>query len=622
MNLAPSIAIITALPKEHAAVQRLLSNSETLNIQDDTTLYTIGNMRCYNGAMDVVLACLTKYANNPSAITTTNLLRSFPSVTDVIIVGIAAGIPRPEKPNIHVRLGDIVVSSGAGIVQFDLGVQRPTNFEIRDTSAPPSARLLQAVNQLESETLIGKFDWISHLNSFLSSSNIKRPSKEAGKQFRHPTDRQRTKGIPKIHRGKIGASNTLLKSSSHRDKVANSLGLLAIEMEGSGLADATWEVKAGYLVIKSTCDYGDENKNDAWQEYAAHVAAAYLGAVFLQIPCSKDRNTRSAAIESSAQKKKNESINNVTRTGAYRLNISEQRLTCCLWPLDGDSVCTAGFAGIVYFLSTKQNDKGIEQVSCGSSIIRCMCRTNDVDKFLIGDDIGRILLVDRKNLAANELARTDSSLFSINILPNLNIAYSSERNGSVIEWKYNHETSAFKRLRVIHRHDGPSFQVAFDISSNICASVGADGYLIVTELDSGNTNKQQVSDNGLFCLSMSPRKILIGDSSGKLWVWAINGGAISLYEGHTDAIRSVQFSNQYKWCLTSSKDETLRLWNINTNRNWIIDSSNDYYYQAEFSACGKKIVACDGGGDLIVLSLILEIDEYSAVEMDKLLRGS
>lgn len=618
--MTPSIAIITALPKEHAAVQRLLTNSETLNIQDDATLYTIGNIRCYNGVMDVVLACLTKYANNPSAITTTNLLRSFPSVTDVIIVGIAAGIPQPEKPDIHVRLGDIVVSSDSGIVQFDIGAQRPTNFEIRDTSAPPSARLLQAVNQLESETLIGKFDWISHLKSFLSLSDIKRPSKEAGKKFRHPADRQRTKGIPKIHRGKIGASNTLLKSSSHRDKVANSLGLLAIEMEGSGLADATWEAKAGYLVIKSACDYGDENKNDAWQEYAAHVAASYLGAVFLQIPCSKGWEIRPTAIESSAQKQKNESIDNATKSGGYRLSASDQRLTCCLWLLDGDSICAAGFAGTVFFLSSKQKDKSIKQVDCGSSIIRCICKTSDVDKIIIGDDIGRILLVDRKQLNVNELARTDSSLFSICILPNLNIAYSSERNGSVIEWEYNQETNVFKRLRVIHRHDGPSFQVAFDISSNICASVGADGCLIVTELDSGNTNKQQVSDNGLFCLSVSPRKILIGDSSGKLWVWAIDGGAISLYEGHTDAIRSVQFSSQYRWGLTSSKDETLRLWNININRNWIIDSSNDYYYQAEFSPCGKKIVACDGCGDLVVVPLISIIDEYSAVEMDKLLR--
>jgi hypothetical protein len=49
----------------------------------------------------------------------------------------------------------------------------------------------------------------------------------------------------------------------------------AIEMEGSGVADASWEAGCPYLIIRGICDYCDQNKNDEWQNYAAVVAAAY-----------------------------------------------------------------------------------------------------------------------------------------------------------------------------------------------------------------------------------------------------------------------------------------------------------------------------------------------------------
>jgi nucleoside phosphorylase len=54
----------------------------------------------------------------------------------------------------------------------------------------------------------------------------------------------------------------------------------AIEMEGAGVADATWAASLpGYLVVRGICDYCDENKGDAWQPYAAVAAAAVTRAI-------------------------------------------------------------------------------------------------------------------------------------------------------------------------------------------------------------------------------------------------------------------------------------------------------------------------------------------------------
>lgn len=67
----------------------------------------------------------------------------------------------------------------------------------------------------------------------------------------------------------------------------------AVEMEGSGIADASWSLKVGYMAIRGICDYADSNKNDRWQEYAAMVAAAYTRALLESMPRS-DLATKSS----------------------------------------------------------------------------------------------------------------------------------------------------------------------------------------------------------------------------------------------------------------------------------------------------------------------------------------
>ena len=57
--------------------------------------------------------------------------------------------------------------------------------------------------------------------------------------------------------------------------VRNRFGVKAVEMESSGVADATQIGAIGYLTIRGTCDYCDRRKSDHWQRYAAIAAAAW-----------------------------------------------------------------------------------------------------------------------------------------------------------------------------------------------------------------------------------------------------------------------------------------------------------------------------------------------------------
>ena len=92
----------------------------------------------------------------------------------------------------------------------------------------------------------------------------------------HPADPSRHPRVPRVHLAPIASSGTLLKNPKRRDALGRDHQVRAVEMEGAGVAEATWAGQRGYLVIRGGCDYCDKFKNDDWQRYAAVVAAAYL----------------------------------------------------------------------------------------------------------------------------------------------------------------------------------------------------------------------------------------------------------------------------------------------------------------------------------------------------------
>jgi nucleoside phosphorylase/tetratricopeptide (TPR) repeat protein len=95
---------------------------------------------------------------------------------------------------------------------------------------------------------------------------------------------------PEIHIGAVGCGNKVMKSAVKRDKVAAEEGIIAFEMEGSGV----WE-HMPCLVIKGVCDYADSHKNKDWQDYAAGTAACVAKALF-SLLSPTDRKPRAAAI--------------------------------------------------------------------------------------------------------------------------------------------------------------------------------------------------------------------------------------------------------------------------------------------------------------------------------------
>ncbi|HWA89188.1 MAG TPA: 5'-methylthioadenosine/S-adenosylhomocysteine nucleosidase [Rhizomicrobium sp.] len=284
-----STGIVTALPVEMAALESCFDEVKDIEMRGVKYKVATASIKGSNQKRSsAIIKQASEAGNNLAAVCAADMLSSFPNIEELMLVGIAGGVPYPENAEKHVRLGDIVVSDQQGVTQYDIGRQYKDYFEEKQRGRPPSAKLLDRVNELTTLELKGVKSWEAHIDELQLRLAWDRPADQLDVLYRgdgstkihpHPGDESRQPGRPKVFRGKIGSANLVLKSSDHRRKLRERHGVIAVEMEGSGIADAAWMHRVGYLVVRGICDYADGRKNDTWHRYAAIVAAAYAKAI-------------------------------------------------------------------------------------------------------------------------------------------------------------------------------------------------------------------------------------------------------------------------------------------------------------------------------------------------------
>lgn len=313
------IGIVTALEKEYAAMSVMLDAAQEYFAPGSGAgrRYLRGTVPATSGGQHTVVVALSlDMGNNASAIRTSRMLDHFPAMRHVLLVGMAGGVPNPKKAEDHVRLGDVVVSDRNGVVQYDLGKEQldaatgEINFIIRTPPRPPGAELLEAARLMRAGELRGERPWLKGLERAKDLPNSARPGAETDvlydtldqtKCFDHPLDPQRVLNQPRVFLGAIGSADRVLKNPILRDALRDQYGVKAIEMEGSGVADATWQLERSYLVVRGICDYCDTKKNDVWQEYAAGVAAAYTRGLLASMPAKGDEELPAPTAKSPAK---------------------------------------------------------------------------------------------------------------------------------------------------------------------------------------------------------------------------------------------------------------------------------------------------------------------------------
>lgn len=232
---------------------------------------------------------LPKMGNDFASIIATKLHVNFPSVNNLVVCGIAGGIPE------SVNLGDVVVST-SGVIEYDYGTDKVDGFICKELTSECGGFLLEAVKYLKANEFIHGESWSKKLQHIISksteSTDFSRPSSEGShfelnEEGKYIEVERPASGKSKILYGKIASGNAVKKNHIKRDELAKQHGIIAIEMESGGVNHSTHLFGGGYIAIRGICDYCDENKNDAWHNYAAAVAAAYTCTLIESIPSNK-----------------------------------------------------------------------------------------------------------------------------------------------------------------------------------------------------------------------------------------------------------------------------------------------------------------------------------------------
>ncbi|KAI9369820.1 WD40 repeat-like protein [Aspergillus egyptiacus] len=258
-----TVGIICALVIELNALRHMLDQEHArLRVKPhDSNIYVVGEVSLHN----VVIACLPgSQGKGPSAISATNMARTFPSVRYRLVFGIGGGMPSSKN---DIRLGDVIVGVAndehGGVVQYDHGKDTESGFIRKGLNTPPLPMLRSAVYKMPLQPDILFAEDYAH-----------QPGQDLCEKCDSTKAVQRSMRLghrPRIFYGLIASGDRVVKSAMKRKAITEALGgdVLCFEMEAAGLMN-----EFPCLVIRGVSDYADTHKNDSWQPYAAANAAA------------------------------------------------------------------------------------------------------------------------------------------------------------------------------------------------------------------------------------------------------------------------------------------------------------------------------------------------------------
>jgi nucleoside phosphorylase len=286
MSTDHAIGIVTALPVESAAVRLVADGLESAPARaGDPNLYRFATMPSTDAGRPhkVILALQPRDGTRGASAICASMAQSFPRLRAIVMCGIAGGVPAPNDPQAHVRLGDVVVAT-EGIV--DYGHLRVVDGirQLRRPVGGLSTRLLAADQELQVQEQLETSTWYGEVQAVRDlPPRFRRPPDEtdvltAGRlRVAHP---RTSPGSPRVHRGLIGSADQLLRDEVVRDQLGAQYGIRAVEMEGSGIAVGAGLHDLSWFVIRGVADYcADATKNDVWHGYASWTAAAYVRAL-------------------------------------------------------------------------------------------------------------------------------------------------------------------------------------------------------------------------------------------------------------------------------------------------------------------------------------------------------
>lgn len=250
-----NLAIITAVQVEFDQVKRLLKEPKQVLLKGDPTYYISGYFIEGNKKVRVVIAMQHQMGIASASVLTTKLINNF-KPRYMCMVGIAAG-KRGEG-----NYGDIIIPTevwdyGSGkITESDENMDETNNFLFK-----PDPKYLDL--EVEIKELLNK-DYTKILDEIKSEWPGNSPSTSL-----------------QVVKGPMACGSVVVQNEDIIKKYIDPYNrkLKGIDMESYGVfyaVENAYRPKPSVIVCKSICDFGDKDKNNTYQSYAAYTSAKFL----------------------------------------------------------------------------------------------------------------------------------------------------------------------------------------------------------------------------------------------------------------------------------------------------------------------------------------------------------
>jgi len=255
---ALDVVILTVIPCELQAALNTLALS--IRWTDDTgTVYYRGTVHsALSGrALQVAATCIGNAGNSAAAAAVCNAIAQWQPQA-VLLVGIAAGLRD------RLRLGSVVLSDR--VIAYEHATVIDRSNSSHQQPRPEGTRLPHAMAQ--------------QLASYEpKSARLTERFVRAGGQFPSVGSDESDKVATSIQvtRATIASGNKLLRDAQKLEEIRGLHGKIeAFDMESAGLVEACDRDHVPWLVIRGISDFGDAQKDDRFQDFAARSATAVL----------------------------------------------------------------------------------------------------------------------------------------------------------------------------------------------------------------------------------------------------------------------------------------------------------------------------------------------------------
>lgn len=292
------------------------------------------------------------------------------------------------------------------------------------------------------------------------------------------------------------------------------------------------------------------------------------------------------------------------------ISVENSRLTATALGKDGECF-TAGFSGVVFLMTNKYRVKRLNQANMG--LVRSLLYFNNHDVVLAGTEDGTLYAFPNGASAPIKVAAFGSSIFSMSAV-DMSDFYIGLGSGDVAHCTLSRSPAqdevVIRELRRIKCHSGKAFDVIVS-DDNHALTVGEGGELLCIEKTRNDSISFRIKASSETIWSVAEKEkgvYILGLNDGSLELVSENG-SIRRASIHTSSVRHIFLSPRKRWCFSVGKDRCLYAVLPDLSDSVLLHRTRDYIYHGEIDSSGRRLIMCDGSGDVTILKFNKPIDD-------------